>query len=821
MISLISVCLVIFYVYSTFYIFMLNHRSNANYIFWILNINFSISSLANFMLINAVDHRTAYFWVKVYRYAVLPIPVLLLVGILLLAFPKLNYKVKLLYQISASVILLFWIMESTELSRQFFQLYRYNNIYRWKITLDSIESIIYNFVFILLYVPSIVFSLWWLKNYIIRTMNKWSKIITMVFIFFVVLALAGIFFYLIIVKDGLYNGIFYFVLVGLPISTTYFAVFQERKLPLVTLNVHSEKIVDSLREGVLFLDENYQLLYYNAFAKEMLGFEDGKQYDFRKFGIECYDVICASLINKPLFNKEGALTSATGDKIRVSFAFSKLVEKKDGQNGYLFLFMDITKFRDMENKLTEANRKLHEQIIWRTNVINERNNALLKEIKKKEENRHRIEYFLENDYLTELYNKNGFLNKVGYTGKSSNSVLISIEILNYKIIFESFSRLIAEQVIVELSDFLKLNWDHTDVVMARLENSRFLINCLESQYEEIAGAILKKFKRPILIDGFKIEVECGIGISLGKEANQDIHEMIIESDIATGEAKKYGCHQFYVYDEETSKKNSADFLMLNDYLYVALNENRLFMQYKLRFNIEGKPIGLIAMAAWQVNKDKRIEEKEIIEIADKHNFSYEFEIWRMRQLVKDLGYLLSIGKGVSLPIMIRISKAVYYTEDYLNQLIRILDENEIDKSLFEFALGEDIFREATEFNKTCLANIRKHNIKVGLNHFGGLYSSLKYLRDLDIDFIVPAQEFIEGIGNNTRDEAILKKLLDMAKSMNFNIIIQYVHDKKKLDFLADDCFDFAGKYFFEASNIEKVIEYLQHYELGDVKCNYY
>lgn len=812
MISLISVVLIIFYVYATFYIFMLNHRSVANYVFLVLNVNFSVSSLANYMLLNVDSYDKAYVWMKVYRLAILPVPVLLLVGILLLAFPELNKKVEILLSIGFALILGFWTLELASVSTLFYSLYFDNGIYLWRIRMDNVPSIIFNTAFVILYIPSIVLSLWWLKRYVIRSMNKWARAITIIFSMLVISSLAFIFQYLIIVKDGLYNGIFYFVLIGLPISMTYFRVFQERKLPLVTLNTYSEKIVDSLTEGVLLLDNDFQVVSFNQFAKSSLNLEENKVYPFSDLDKGCEMLIRENYNGKQLMNQEGALVSTDGKEIQISFSVSRLTQKKDRLTGYLFLFIDITKSKEVEKKLTEANRRLNEQIIWRTNVINERNNALLREIKQKEENRHRIEFYLENDYMTELLNKNGFLNVVNYARNITHSALILVEILNYKVIFESFSRLIAEQVIIEMSDFLKLNWKSDEVVMARFENSRFLLYCNQFQCKEIAESILEKFQNPLLIDGFKIEVECGIGITFERFERHDINQMIIEADLAIDEAKKYGCHQYYLYSEEMDIKNSAEFLMLNDYLYVALNENKLFIEYKLRFDAAGKPIGLIALVSWKINKDRKLEEKEIIEIAEKYNFAGELEQWRMKQLVKDLTYLMSFGKGFTLPIMVRVSKSIYYNEENLNQVIKILDENEIDKSLFEFALGEEIFMETTEFNRRCLANIRKHNIKVGLKHFGGLYSSLKYLRDLDIDFIVPAIEFIEGIGSNQRDEAILKKILAMAHNMNYHIVIQHINEKRKLDFLMQECNDFAGTFLFEASSIDRIIESLQCYK---------
>ena len=72
-----------------------------------------------------------------------------------------------------------------------------------------------------------------------------------------------------------------------------------------------------------------------------------------------------------------------------------------------------------------------------------------------------------------------------------------------------------------------------------------------------------------------------------------------------------------------------------------------------------------------------------------------------------------------------------------------------------------------------------------------------------------APEFVEGIGISSRDEAILKMILDLAKNMSYSIMVENIARKKQLDFLIQDCHEFAGLYFFRSTSIEEVCQQLE------------
>lgn len=812
MISLISVGLLVFYIYSAFYIQMLNHRSYRNNIFFLININFAVSAFANFMLINTVVYHEAMFWLRVYRYCILPIPLFLLLGRLLLAFPRLNAKKWVLTGLLVGIICVLVMIESTSIGENSYHLYREANQFHWQVRVDTISNLVYNLVYFLLFILSSLFSFFWLYQSLKKYIRRYHRLVTSILFTIIIVFVALIAEYLLIMKDGLYNGIFYFVVVGMPISFIYFFVFQERKLPLAMLHSYSTDIVDNLKEGALLLDERYQIILYNSFAQKIFGWGRGESHHFSGYQRGCIEQVekVKSKPDRNIIGQEGVLVVAGGLEIPISFSVAKIKDYDEG-NKYLFLFIDTRKRKEMEDKLTRANRKLEDQILWRTNAIYEKNTSLRREMEENKKKRRQIERFLEEDDATGLLNKNGFMNQVGRESGKAELALISINILNMKVILESFSPLVADKLIIEIADFLKNHWGPMSVI-ARFETYRFLLYCSKQKAQSLACKTLNYFRVPLEVEGLMIEVECGIGLVYGSINKKEINRMIIESDLAANQARKYGKNQYYLYHEDMHTKRSLEFSMLNDYLYMALTDKQLKIDYNFKFDDHGKIVGLLAEMYWMISEHRRISEAEIIEIAEMYNFSQELECWRLGQITADLKYLSTAQGGVVLPVTIGLMKTTFYHEANLKKIMKIIEDSQINKENFDFSLDEDIFIHPISFINTCLSMVHNHHIRVGLKNFGGLHSSLKYLRDLEIDFIILDPDFVAGIGLNQRDEAILEMILDLAENMNYNILVETISRQNQVDFLRGRCHQYAGSYFFQSRSIAKIHEFLGHHD---------
>jgi len=100
-------------------------------------------------------------------------------------------------------------------------------------------------------------------------------------------------------------------------------------------------------------------------------------------------------------------------------------------------------------------------------------------------------------------------------------------------------------------------------------------------------------------------------------------------------------------------------------------------------------------------------------------------------------------------------------------------------------------------------------LKIAIDDFVTIYSSLNYLKKLPVDRIKIAMPFIHGIDINIKDEAIVKAIIVIAHNLELNVIAEGVETKNQLSFLTQSlCEDVQGYYYYKpmtANEMEKLL----------------
>ncbi|WP_123053332.1 sensor domain-containing diguanylate cyclase [Clostridium sp. JN-1] len=291
--------------------------------------------------------------------------------------------------------------------------------------------------------------------------------------------------------------------------------------------------LDNVNEGVVILNEQFKILFWNSYMKHITGI--GTKYIIGKSIYEALPNFNKNYFNesiKSLMNNEYKLFfSATmhkdlvNDNGKFNLKISKLEEDK-----CKFLFLE---FISVTNEFERVNQlKLY---INKLSLLN-------KELKDKEKIIKNLAYY---DKLTGLGNRVLFYevaDKILDNCCRNNHMLglMFIDIDNFKSINDTYGHTVGDSVLAEVADILKKATRKNDVI-ARFGGDEFLVLLPDiknfNNYKIIHSRIINTKKRIINLGGNKINVSLSTGVSFYPQDGKSIDELIIKADEAMYIAK--------------------------------------------------------------------------------------------------------------------------------------------------------------------------------------------------------------------------------------------------------------------------------------------
>ena len=176
--------------------------------------------------------------------------------------------------------------------------------------------------------------------------------------------------------------------------------------------------------------------------------------------------------------------------------------------GKLCIFRDITKERELENKLIHTSNT---------------------------------------DYLTGLYNRRYLYEYMKHFTKVNQIIVLYMDLDNFKSVNDIYGHQMGDEILVLTSSILKKIFPGD--LIARIGGDEFLIVSFgEWSIEEImdkASLLIKDLKEAYINKTNFIHLSSSIGITVAYDKVIDLDELIKQSDIALYEAKKRGKSQIY------------------------------------------------------------------------------------------------------------------------------------------------------------------------------------------------------------------------------------------------------------------------------------
>jgi EAL domain-containing protein (putative c-di-GMP-specific phosphodiesterase class I) len=205
----------------------------------------------------------------------------------------------------------------------------------------------------------------------------------------------------------------------------------------------------------------------------------------------------------------------------------------------------------------------------------------------------------------------------------------------------------------------------------------------------------------------------------------------------------------------------------------------------------GRLIGAEALIRWDCPELGSVPPARFIPLAEESGLIIPLGDWVLRETCRQV--VKWDAGGFHLPqVSVNLSVKQLERPEFVDTLHNILDETGIDPARLKLEITESVVM-AVGDAFTLLARLRQIGISLALDDFGTGYSSLSYLKLLPVQQLKIDRSFVVGIGQNPEDEAIIRSVMALAESLNFEVVAEGVETPEQAAFLsASGCHRLQG-----------------------------
>lgn len=428
-----------------------------------------------------------------------------------------------------------------------------------------------------------------------------------------------------------------------------------------------------------------------------------------------------------------------------------------------------------------------------------------------------IENMAYYDHLTQLPNRFLFINSlkqsIEQAKRNENFIsVIFIDLDDFKSVNDSMGHSGGDLLLKQFSHSIKNRLRKIDVI-SRFGGDEFaiLLNNIQDpkDIENIIKDLMYTFLDPFNIFNQEVFITGSIGITIYPIDGEDANTLIKNADAAMYKAKAKGKNQYFMCTANIKSELQRNIILSND-LYRVLERDELKLYYQPQIDLsKGLISGIEAILYWKHPEFGMISPETFIPLVGKSNLNNAIGQWVLTQACKQCKKWQDMGMD-DLTISINIFTNQFINPNLAHQIEKTLESTGLKAKYLELEIKESLAINKSYSSLDILTKLKNIGVLIVLDDFGIDNSSLTHLKVLPIDKIKINMQFIEEIEKSEKDRAIIMILIDLAKSLNLNVLAEGVQNKSQEEFLINNSCDLAqGFYFYEpllASNIDEIFK---------------
>ena len=456
--------------------------------------------------------------------------------------------------------------------------------------------------------------------------------------------------------------------------------------------------------------------------------------------------------------------------------------------------------RDIE--LDQHRKQLETLVLSRTTDLESTNKQLQEELIERKRVEEQMVHMAFHDNLTDLPNRyllKDRLNQALASAKQHKRLMavLFLDLDNFKRVNDTLGHSAGDQLLRKVAGLLtklfrksdtiaRPSIDELETTVSRLGGDEFTILITEfrdiQDTSKIAKRIIDLFQDPFIIGHQEVFITTSIGISLYPNDGDDSDILLKNADTAMYHAKEKGRNQFQYYSESMNIAALERFNLERD-LRKAQERRELLLHYQPQIDMRsGIVVGAEALVRWMHPDRGLIAPMEFIPLAEEIGLIVPIGEWIMHSACKQIRVCQENGFP-SMCVTVNISGIQLKQTNFIETVVKALNDNHLDPQYLELELTESILVESLEKAIRILNELKSLGVRISIDDFGTGYSSLNYLKRLPIDILKIDRSFVKDIFIDPGNEAIIKAIVTLARSLNLEVIAEGVETAQQMAYL--------------------------------------
>ena len=569
---------------------------------------------------------------------------------------------------------------------------------------------------------------------------------------------------------------------------------QDQQGRLQTVNERLGAVIDTAPLAIITRDLDGNITSWNPAAEEMFGWTS------------------AEILGKPLpFLRESDTEQARSFRARIlSGEVLKQIEvlrqRRDGSP--IHLSLSAAPLRDAQGQLTGYF-------------------SILADITQRKLAEDRIRFLAFHDTLTHLPNRQllqeRFEQARGYAARGSTRIaMLFVDLDNFKRVNDSLGHDVGDAVLKEVAARLQTCVRETDTISRQGGDEFILLLSEVDQADDAVPALVKIMETvqlPYLVAGHEISLSASIGLALYPDDGLDFETLLKKADVAMYQAKDAGRNAYRFFDEAMNRE-AVEYLVLRNDLRRALDRGELRLHYQPQFDLaSNRVVGVEALLRWEHPEKGLLTPERFIPIAEESGLIVPMGHWVIQEACRQ-GMAWRAQGLPALTMAVNLSAVQFRRGDIEESVSEALRNSGLPAELLELELTESIMLQNAEDVLAVIRRLKRLGVTLSIDDFGTGYSSLSYLKRFEVDKLKIDKSFVRDLASDPDDAAIVRAIVQLARSLNLHTIAEGVETAEMLALLrVYECDVAQGYHLARPLPAQQCTDFLRQHVTGAGRLN--